>query len=69
MKFNPYKDARDDYAAQRRATHKHWKRWCCKCNTEKPIKGGRVVGNAFIPGLIPRFTCADCLPKEEAEHG
>lgn len=35
------------------------RRWCCRCEKEQPMKGGK---------MRPFFTCAACLaPKEKAK--
>lgn len=68
--FNPYKEALGDPSAQRNATRQHWKGWCRRCNTEKPMKGGRVRGlkgnTPFRGGTVLPFVCAECVAKESA---
>ena len=69
--FNPYKEAAGDAAMQRNATKSWWRGWCRKCNTEKPMAGGRTsgiksTGHCGIQrssGVVQRFVCADCLAK------
>jgi hypothetical protein len=74
--FNPYKEAAKDAAMQRNATRKFWRGWCCKCNTEKPMKGGSVLdkkkGDHFVGrsgGVVQRFICAECLAKRAQTLG
>ncbi len=42
--FNPYKEAAGDPAMQRNATKRWHRGWCRKCNTEKPMAGGKTSG-------------------------
>jgi hypothetical protein len=52
------------------------RRFCCKCNREKPMKGGtypgaKRAGKSFslMPGGVqPRFICADCRAIKAAQQ-
>jgi hypothetical protein len=63
--FNPYQEALGDGAMKREATRQHWRRFCCKCSTEQPIKGGVFPDGTSVGrgGALRRFICAGCLAK------
>ncbi len=69
-KFSPYVEAAGDTNMNRMATKQWWRGWCCKCNTEKPMAGGKMPGRKngepFRGGVVQRFICADCLAKRAA---
>ena len=73
--FNPYKDAANDVALQHSATRRWWRGWCCKCNAEKPMAGGKTLdakkGSPFrgrVGSVVQRFICAECLAKRETPN-
>ena len=73
--FNPYKDAAADPAMKRNATRPWWRGWCCKCNSEKPMAGGKTLDQkkgmpfrGIVGGTVQRFICAECLAKRETAN-
>ena len=59
--FNPYKDAARDPSMVRNVNRDKWRAICCKCSTERSIKGGTFPHKKGEQCGCAGGMCEDCF--------